>query len=73
MEREPKTFAKRLQRLRERSGMSRTVLSELCGLSRNMIARYERGEAEPTVASVEAIADFFDVSIDYLICRGQKK
>lgn len=66
---EPNTFAARLQYLRERRGMSRYVLGELCGLSRNQIARYERGEQEPTLASLVALADFFEVPIDYLACR----
>lgn len=66
---EPKTFAARLQYLREKRGMSRYVLSELCGLSKNMIARYERGEVEPTLASLVVLADFFEVSIDYFACR----
>lgn len=63
------TFPRKLQYLRERRGISRHVLSELCGLSKNMIARYERGEQEPTMASLVALADFFEVSVDYLICR----
>lgn len=71
MRQEPKTFGEKLQRLREKRGISRRVLSELCGLSRNMIARYERGEADPTLSSLEAIADFFEVSVDQLLCRKE--
>lgn len=67
---EPDTFAARLQWLRERRGISRYVLSELCGLSKNQIARYERGEQEPNLASLVALSDFFEISIDYLVCRG---
>lgn len=69
MRKEPQTFGERLQYLREKRGMSRAVLSELCGLSRNMIARYERGEQKPGLDSLSALADFFGVSIDYLACR----
>lgn len=69
MKREPDTFPKRLQWMRERRGISRRRLSELCGLSKNSIARYERGEGEPNMESLIALADFFDVSIDYLLCR----
>ena len=67
MRKEPEDFAKRLQWLREKRGISRSTLSELCGLSRNMIARYERGEAEPNLSALVAIADFFDVTTDFLI------
>lgn len=62
-------FSIRLRQLRERRRISRKVMSELCGLSKNMIARYERGETEPTVSAVIQIADFFDVSADYILGR----
>lgn len=60
-------FSQRLQQLREKKGISRKVLSELCGLYSDAIRRYERGEDEPTLHSLVAIADFFEVSVDYLI------
>ncbi len=62
-------FPERLRQLRERRRISRRVLSELCGLSKNMIAVYERGEVDPTVSAVMRLADYFDVSSDYLFCR----
>lgn len=60
-------FRERLQRLREKKRISRKVLSELCGLNSDAIRRYERGEAEPTLHSLVAIAEYFEVSVDYLI------
>lgn len=69
---EPETFAARLQWLRERRGISRRVLSELCGMSKNMISLYERGEAEPSASTVAAIADALDVSADYLLGRDMR-
>ena len=62
-------FRQRLQMLREKRRISRQVLSELCGLSSDAIRRYERGEAEPSVESLTLIADFFEVSVDYLLGR----
>lgn len=62
-------FRERLQRLREKEGISRLVLSHLCGLPDGAIRKYERGEANPTVESLIAIADHFQVSIDYLVGR----
>jgi len=64
-------FPKQLRKLRERKGMSRRTLSELCGLSKNSIARYERGERVPSLTDAEALADFFEVSMDRLC--GRKK
>ena len=51
--------------------MSRKALGELCGLSKDIIRKYEQGEREPTATSLIAIADYFEVSIDYLV--GRKK
>ncbi len=65
-------FRQRLQQLREKKGISRRVLSELCGLNSDAIRRYERGESEPTLHSLVAIADFFEVTVDYLAGRCDK-
>lgn len=64
-------FSTRLRQLRERRGMSRAVLAECCGLSKNSIARYERGERVPDIRSLMVLADFFEVTMDDLC--GRKK
>jgi len=66
-------FRQRLQHLREKKRISRIVLSELCGLSSDAIRRYERGESEPTLHSLVAIAEYFEVSVDYLLGRADTK
>ena len=62
-------FPARLCKLREAKRLNAKTLGELCGLSKNTIGRYENGEREPTAQSLVALADFFDVSIDYLMGR----
>lgn len=64
-------LAERLQHLREnkRPLRSRRVTSELIGLSTNALQKYERGEAVPTAESLLKIADYYKVSIDYLLGR----
>lgn len=62
-------FRERLQCLREKKRISRRVLSELCGLNSDAVRRYERGEAEPTMHSLVAIAEYFEVTVDYLLGR----
>lgn len=66
------TFPERLQSLRERRRISRRVLSELCGLNSDAIRRYERGEVEPTLHSLIAISEYFEVSVDFLIGKCDK-
>lgn len=62
-------FPNRLRRLRERRGISRATMSELCGLSKSMISKYERGERQPTLEPLIELSDFFEVSLDYLCGR----
>lgn len=62
-------FPERLRRLRERRRMNRKAMGECCGLSKNIIGMYERGEKEPSLKTLIKIADFFEVSTDYLLGR----
>ena len=62
-------FPQRLQTLREKRRLSRRTLAELCGLSKNMISLYERGEKAPSVDALINLAAFFGVSTDYLLGR----
>ena len=64
-------FRERLQYLRERKRISRKVLSELCGLNSDAVRRYERGETEPTLRSLIALAEYFEVTVDYLVGRTE--
>ena len=63
-------FPQRLRELRQRRKLSRCVVSELCGLNRDAVRRYERGEALPSLPALISIADFFGVSLDYLCGRS---
>lgn len=60
-------YAVRLRRLREQKKMKRRVASELCGLSKNMMKRYENGEVEPKASALILLADFYGVSVDYIL------
>ena len=62
-------FAGQLQRLRKRRGLSCKMLGELCGLSKNTVAKYEREERRPSLDALLALADFFDVTVDELLGR----
>lgn len=62
-------FRCRLVQLRSDHNLRRSVLSELCGLHSNAIAEYERAEYVPSMETAAKIADYFDVSVDYLIGR----
>lgn len=69
-------FPSRLRRLRESKHPVRSmeVTGGLMGLSTpGMLRRYERGEAEPSASALIKIADYYNVSIDYLLNRTNYK
>ena len=56
--------------LRKEKDWSQTDLATKSGVSREMIGKYERGEAVPSVEAAKKIADAFEVSLDYLVGEG---
>ena len=63
------TFAEHLQSLRKKSGVSQVALAEKIGISWRAYQTYERGEREPSLSTLIALADFYDLSLDELVCR----
>ena len=64
-------FPERLRQLRKRQGVSQRTLSQLCGLGKNAIARYESGERVPTLPVLLVMADYFGVTMDDLTGRAK--
>ncbi|NSW84490.1 MAG: helix-turn-helix transcriptional regulator [Syntrophothermus sp.] len=63
------TLGKRLIGLREQRGLSREELAKRLNLSYWAIAKYETDERMPSSDILSRLADFFGVSIDYLVGR----
>ena len=61
----------RLKELRKRKGISQLRLATDLNTTQNTISRYETGEREPGIAELIKIADYFHVSVDYLIGRTE--
>ena len=59
----------RLKQLRKERGVSQIKLAIDLDTSQNSISRYETGERQADYAMLIKIADYFDVSIDYLLER----
>ena len=62
----------RLKELRKEKGISQLRLATELNTSQNTISRYETGEREPGIDELIKIADYFNVSVDYLIGRTDK-
>ena len=63
-------FAKVFKSLRTQHKLTQQELATKLGVSRSAIGIYENGEREPDFETLEAIADFFNVDMDYLIGRS---
>lgn len=59
----------RLKELREKRRLSQVALAMALNMNQNTISRYETGEREAGYDTLIALADYFDVSIDYLLGR----
>ncbi len=59
----------RLRELRKKHKLSQLKLAMDLGLNQNSISRYESGEREADYATLICLADYFNVSIDYLLGR----
>ncbi len=65
-------FQNIFKRLRSSSGLTQAEMAEKLGISRSTIGMYETGAREPDFETLEKIADFFNVDIDYLLGRTDK-
>jgi len=62
--------AERLKLLRKRNNVKQTDVSPMLGVTTRNYQRYEAGEIEPNIDSLIALADYFGVSLDYLVGRS---
>ena len=62
-------FGKVLKSLRIKNSMTQKQLADTLGVSESRIGMYERCQREPDFEMLEAIADYFNVDMDYLTGR----
>lgn len=63
----------RLKELRTQKGISQKTLGEILNMSQQAIAKWEIGTATPDPLMLNRIADYFNVSVDYLTGRSSIK
>ena len=64
------SFPERLKALRQGKNLSQIALAKDLGVSSRNYQRYEYGEIEAPISVGVALADFFNVSLDYLVGRS---
>lgn len=63
----------RLQMLRKDAKISQQKLADAIGVSRSTIAMWESAASQPDNQLLQSLADYFDVSVDYLLGRTDEK
>ena len=66
-------FSERLRELRKERGLKQREMAEICGLKLRGYQQYEYNESYPEVPGLVALADFFGVSLDYLMGRSDPR
>ena len=56
----------RIKQLRKEKGLSQAQLAKEVGISNQIISFYENNKREPKIETWQALANFFNVSVDYL-------
>lgn len=67
------SLGSRIKGLREKNNISQKDFAVKIGVSNVVLSRYESDERKPDYDTLQLIADFFEVSVDYLLGRNNVK
>lgn len=62
-----KKLAENLTNLRKEKGLKQTDMALLLKINNRQYQRYESGDSDPKLDTLIALADYFQVSLDYLV------
>lgn len=62
----------RLKELRKSRGYTQVALQIQTGIEQALLSKFENGERVPPTETLYRLAEFYNVSIDYLLCRTEK-
>lgn len=66
-------LSERLCALRNEHGLTQLLAAEGMDIPFSTYRRYEKNEREPTASVLVQMANFYDVSLDYLVGRSDKR
>ncbi len=66
-------FSERLQELKEKRNVMQKDVAQAIGVPLRTYQRYEYGEREPQMSTLIRMADFYGVSLDYLVGRTDEE
>lgn len=64
------TLSNRLKELRKENKLTQSDLGKILGVGKTTISMYENGNSTPNDEIKLKIAEYFDVSLDYLLCKS---
>ena len=67
------TYQRRLRDLREDHDKTQQQIADILGTSQTMYARYERGANELPLRHLLVLADYYGVSVEYLLGRSDEE
>lgn len=60
-------FAEKLKKARIDAGYTQKQIEEYTGIGQSHLSKYETGVVEPDIEKLGILADFYEVSIDWLV------
>lgn len=63
-------FSARVKEQRSKKDVSQTVVAQLLGVTKTQISDIENAKTSTSLEKAVALADFFNVSLDYLVGRS---
>lgn len=66
-------FHEKVKKARLDAGYTQKQVEQATGISQSIIAYIETGKREPNIENLGILADFYEVSLDWLIGTGKKK
>ena len=67
------TFGLRLKELRKAKKLKQSDIANILGITTRNYQDYEYGKIDPPTSNMIILADYFNVSIDFLVGRSEKK
>ena len=61
----------KLRQLRKERKLTQVELQMRTGIEQSLLSKFENGERVPPTETLIALADFYHVSIDYILCRTE--
>ncbi|QDI92483.1 XRE family transcriptional regulator [Salicibibacter halophilus] len=67
------TLGERIKQIRKEENISQQKLANVLKITPRQLRRYENNEFEPNLETLKSLADYFNISLDYLVGRSNNR